>query len=526
MTRAAGGDLFSAADAVQLERRGLDLEEAYRQIALLARPEAHLALERPCTRGDGIEVLTDDEAERLRPIAARAAEAGRCAAFVPASGAATRMFADLLLILDRGRPLDPRSLDQDLRAGRPEARVLRAFLEGIARFAFDESLARELARTGLDRAGLIARGEYGTLLEALLTPAGLGLAETPKALVPFHRTAGGVRTAFEEHLVEAATLLADATRRCRVHFTVAHEHLDRFLERLERTRPSLEARCGVRFDAEFSVQKASSETLALDESGRPFRGADRTLLFRPAGHGALLENLQDLDAEFAFIKNVDNVAVDAMKDATIAWNRALTGKLIETQAAIFALLARLEDARDLDAPEDALAFAREKLHAVPPPESASSGHRRGEAVRLLDRPLRVCGMVPNTGEPGGGPFWVRGRDGGTSLQVVESAQVDGAEAAQREALARSTHFNPVFLACALRDRRGEAFDLRRFVDPEAVIVTKKSHEGRELMTLERPGLWNGAMARWSTIFVEVPLAVFNPVKTVLDLLRPEHQGGG
>lgn len=524
MTRAARGDLFSAADVEQLERRGLDLEEAYRQVALLARPSHHVALERPCTRGDGIEVLTEDEAARLRPLAARAAEAGRCAAFVPASGAASRMFEDLLQILDRGRPLDPRSLDEDLRAGKPEARVMSVFLEGLERFAFAEDLARVLARAGLDREGLLARGEYRAVLEALLTPAGLGLSETPKALVPFHLSAAGVRTAFEEHLVEATMLPAGAARRCRVHFTVSQEYLDRFLEQLERTRPPLEARCGVRFDVEFSVQKPSTDTLALDASGHPFRATDGTLLFRPAGHGALIENLQELDAEFAFVKNVDNVAVDAVKDATLAWNRTLTGELIETQAAIFALLARLEDARDLAAPGDALAFARERLHALPPPESASTEHRRADAARLLDRPLRVCGMVPNTGEPGGGPFWVRGRDGALSLQVVESAQVDAADASQRETLARSTHFNPVFLACALRDRRGEAFDLRRFVDPEAVIVTKKSHAGRELITLERPGLWNGAMARWSTIFVEVPLAVFNPVKTVLDLLRPEHQG--
>jgi hypothetical protein len=270
----------------------------------------------------------------------------------------------------------------------------------------------------------------------------------------------------------------------------------------------------------FSTQHPSSDTLAARPEGGPFRDADSRLVFRPSGHGALLRNLAESGADVAFLKNIDNVCVERLREPTRRWSRALVALAAELSARAHALLARLDDSADAQAPAAAAAYLGESLGVAAPARAT-----RAELAELLDRPLRVCGMVANTGEPGGGPFWVRGDDGRVTRQIVELAQVDPRSPAQQEILARATHFNPVFLACALRDRHGRTHDLERFVDPQAAIVTRKSHGESELLALERPGLWNGAMAGWHTLFVEVPLAVFTPVKTVLDLLRPEHQPG-
>ncbi len=419
---------WTDADRAEFARRGIPLDEADRQLRVLTSPARYAQLDRPCTIGDGIERIDDTRAEALIARARAATGEGRVSKFVPASGAASRMFKDLL-------------------ARDPSA--VRAFTENVQRFAF-------------------AAANIDVLLERY--------ANEPKGLIPFHRYADGdVRTPFEEHLVEAAALVADTAHTARVHFTVGDRAADAFRAIASRRGPAHEARTGARFDITYSTQSPSTDTIAVDAHGAPFRDEHGALLFRPAGHGALIDNLHALGergADIVFVKNIDNVVPDHLRASTERWTRIVIGRL----------LAELE---------------------------------RDDA-----RPVRVCGMVPNTGEPGGGPFWLH--DGGA--QIVESAQVDAHDAKQSALLARSTHFNPVFLACALRDARtGAAFDLREFIDPDAVIITKKSHGGRELLALERPGLWNGAMAHWRTVFVEVPGDVFTPVKTVLDLLRPEHQ---
>jgi hypothetical protein len=420
---------WTADDRAELSRRGISLEEAERQLRVLTSPVQYARLDRPCTIGDGIERIHDARAEALIARARAAAHAGRVSKFVPASGAASRMFKDLLA---------------------RNAEAVRAFTENAACFPFDaDSIDAVLHR----------------------------YANEPKGLIPFHRYAdGSVRTPFEEHLVEAAALVADAQRTARVHFTVGDRAADAFRALAARRGPAHEARAGEHFEITYSTQSPSTDTIAAGADGAPFRDESGALLFRPAGHGALLENLHALGAggaDIVFVKNIDNVVPDHLRASTERWARIVIGRLIEAQ----------------DASRDA-------------------------------RPVRVCGMVPNTGEPGGGPFWVAG--GGA--QIVETAQVDPHDGAQQSLLARSTHFNPVFLACGLRSARaGAPYDLHAFVDPAAVIVTNKSHGGRGLLALERPGLWNGAMARWETIFVEVPGEVFTPVKTVLDLLRVEHQ---
>jgi hypothetical protein len=471
--------LFSETDLDQIRERGIDPEEARRQVALLRGPNPYAELDRPCTVGDGIATIPEGEIDHLLDLHAQAARSGRCTKFVPASGAATRMFRDLLHYQTHGQPVTRAVLERDLEAGKPEALALRRFLDGIPRFAFLDQLGKTLASRGRPVDETIGDGAYGEILNALLSPDGLDYARLPKGLVRFHDYPEGSRTPFEEHLLEGAEILRDAGGTCRAHFTVSPAHLAAFTELLERVRHRYARERSVDFDVSFSAQKPSTDTLAVDDDGLPFRDADGRLLFRPAGHGALLENLNDLRADIVLIKNIDNVAPDWLKPATIDWARALIGHLLELQ------------------------------------------QRNGSAG--TDRPVRVCGVVPATGEAGGGPFWVRDKDGVATPQIVEGAQIDPESPAQQEILKAVTHFNPVFIACGVRRRSGEPFDLSRYVDPAAVIVTSKSFEGRGLRALERPGLWNGAMARWNTVFVEVPGEIFNPVKTVLDLLRPEHQ---
>jgi hypothetical protein len=344
-------------------------------------------------------------------------------------------------------------------------------------------------------------------------------ARAPKGLLPFHREAGTARTAFEEHLVEACALTGDAGGTRVLDVTVSAEHRAGFERLLATLTPALTARHGGRWRVSFSEQHPSTDTLAADPHGGPFRDTHGRLLFRPAGHGALIANLAESGRDLVFIKNIDNVAVDRLKPETERWSRALVGLAARLSDAVHELCRELEDERDhAGVVLRARALAQNELGL--PKDSAIGGH---ELLAWLDRPVRVCGMVANTGEPGGGPFWVRG-GAGVSRQVVESAQVDHTSASQQAIFNRATHFNPVFIAATLRDALDRPYDLSRFVDDSAVIITRRSHGHRELLALERPGLWNGAMAHWHTRFVEVPLTVFNPVKTVFDLLRPEHQG--
>lgn len=501
--------LFGDADLRQLAERGIPPSEAERQIALLRSPPARLRLLRPCTLHDGIEVVAQDRLEHLHTLHESAAREGRLGKFVPASGAASRMFQDLTAF--RGRGASRTEIERRARRGDRAAGGMLLFLENLERFPFWEELRHELG----DRPH-----EPDAILEALLSEDGLGYGSLPKGLIPFHRYDDESRTAFEEHLVEAAKTIRDARGTCRLHVTVSPEHRETFESVLERNRPAYESSFGVRFVVTFSVQDPATDMLALDEAGLPFRLPDGTLLFRPGGHGSLLRNLGACGGDLVSVKNIDNVTTDRRRATTYVWKRALTGRLVELQRRATDLLRTVRSG--LAAPsvlDEALAFCRDVLHVTP----SRDVEARRFLLETLDRPMRVCAVVRNTGEPGGGPFWVEDRDGGTSVQIVEGAQLDPDDRGQQELYASSTYFNPTDLLCALRDDRGETFDLSRFTDPDAVIFARKTHDGRALLALERPGLWNGGMARWNTVFVEVPLETFTPVKSVNDLLRPEHQ---
>lgn len=501
----ARSGMLDQADRAQLAALGISEEEVARQLRLFAEPPPAPVLDRPCTIGDGI-VRLDDAARRAAELAyERAVADDRLLKFVPASGAASRMCQALLAVRKGDGPLTRAALERCEAAGDRDAREALIFVDNLSRFAFADALAAFRGR-GDDVTGLLA---------ALLDGDGLNYAAQPKGLVAFHRYPDGSRTAFEEHLVEAAALARPMSATARVHLTVSPEHEHAFRNVFERVRGRYEARYGVRFDVGFSQQRSATDTLAVDLDNRPLRGADGRWVFRPGGHGALIENLNDLHGDVIYIKNIDNIAPDHRRADVVACARLLIGHLVAVQAAAFGHLAALAGAADPDRIAEARRFAAEIL--------AVNVTSPGELAAALDRPLRVCGMVRNTGEPGGGPFWVRAADGGCTRQIVESAQVDQRRDDQRAIFAAATHFNPVVMACGVRNWRGQPFDLRAFVDPSAVFITTKSKDGGMLKALERPGLWNGGMARWNTIFVEVSDATFTPVKALNDLLRSVHQ---
>ncbi len=449
---------FTDADRARLSERGITLEEAQRQLALLRNPPPRSVLDRPCVVGDGVVALSG--AEQVEALARGTAivSTGRVTKFVPASGAATRMFQSL--IAARSGAQRPSATD----AG-------REFFERLDAFPFSHELRARANLVGPVESEAEERQILATMLEAM------AYAELPKGLIPFHR-AGRPQTAFEDQLSEGVAYTRAATGTSRMHFTVVRERRAAFEQHLESVRASLEARHHCSLTVEFSEQHASTDTIAVDANGAPFRTATGDLLFRPAGHGALVDNLHALNGDIVVIKNIDNILPVDAADEVVRWKLVLIGVLAGLQVG---------------------------------PDAVS------------DRPIRVCGVVRNEGEPGGAPFWVREGEGVATRQIVESAQVDLGDPVQKQIFASSTHFNPVDIVCAVRDPDGKPFRLADFVDPAAAFVATKSYEGRALTALERPGLWNGAMARWHTVFVEVPASTFAPVKTVFDLLRPQHQ---
>jgi hypothetical protein len=508
------GAKLTAADLDALRRRGLAAGEVERQLALLADPPPPVELIAPATPGGGIERL--DEAERAALEAAwrEAAESGRLRKLVPASGAASRMFASLSRALASGDDLRLAAVRERAARGDATARDLATFAVRLRDLPFRDALG---ARATSVEAGA-EDADLRPLLAALLESEGLGYAGLAKGLIPFHRREGRAVTPVEEHLEEADLLVRDRTGAARVHFTVPQGAERAFVETAAR------ARFG--FDLELSTQSPATDTVAIDAAGRPFRTETGALLFRPGGHGALLRNLEEMGGDLVLVKNIDNVQPAARRGASIRWQRALVGLLARLERDSFALLARLDDRRDDRACSDARAFVARWFErggggrAVETP--ACDEHARRELAARIERPLRVAGMVAVTGEPGGGPFWTRGRDGRVSKQIVETAEIAPTEEQQR-ILASSTHFNPVLMVLALRDRQRRPYRLADFVDPTRVFVSERTSGGAKLRALEHPGLWNGSMAGWNTVFVEIPGEAFTPVKTVLDLLRPEHQ---
>jgi len=496
---------LTATDLARLAARGLDEDEAHRQFELLRARPVPRPIVRPCTLQDGITQIEAADHPGLLALWHQAAAGGRVSKFVPASGAATRMFAGLEtaegLAGQPGLPGPPTAAAREIHSRRAE-------------FAFAEALAT--AAPGDD---------VTTTVDALVSPEGLALGSLPKALIPFHAYPAGPRSALVEHLVEAAGYAVAEDQAIKVHFTVTAGHRELMETLVEDARPDLERRFGAPFAVDFSDQDPASDTLAVDDDGAPARDSSGELILRPAGHGALLSNLGALDGggsgggRLVVIKNIDNIQPEHRQPEVCLWKRLLIGRLVQFESDLQGLGRRVE-AGGPDAEAAAQELAELLGLEVQSPDLVSWAKAR------LARPARVCGMVRNTGEPGGGPFWVQGDSEAATPQIVEAAQIDHADPVQEAAWRDATHFNPVDLVCSLDDRQGEPYDLMAFVDPSTSFVSRKESAGRGLWALERPGLWNGAMAGWNTLFVEVPGATFAPVKTVLDLLRPEHQPAG
>jgi hypothetical protein len=442
--------------------------------------------------------------------------------FVPASGAASRMFKSLFSFREK---YDGSEKSHQLFLNDKSFNSVHKFISDLDKFAFYDDLKEAMSKAGVDIENCIATHDYNTIIDFLLLEKGLNYAALPKGLLKFHSYENNSRTAFEEHFVEAANYSSDVHGEASIHFTLSPEHIYKFRNLILEKIESYEKNLNVRFSIEYSIQKPCTDTIAVDLNNQPFCEADGSLLFRPGGHGALLENLNELKGDIIFIKNIDNIVPDRLKPETYKYKKVLGGLLVELQEKLCEYLYVLEDVEVSEKVlNEIIQFAREQLCI---PLTHIDSLDKEEKVKILfsklNRPVRVCGMVKNEGEPGGGPFWTLNNKGERSLQIVESSQIDMNIADQKNIFESSTHFNPVDLVCGVKDYKGFNFDLLNYTDPATGFISIKSKDGRELKALELPGLWNGAMSDWITIFVEVPVITFNPVKTVNDLLREEHQ---
>lgn len=523
--------MFSSKDIRQIEERHSSLETVKSQVERFKKGFPWMRIEAPATPGHGIAVLDEKETEAAIEYYEKAEIHGKCK-FVPASGAASRMFKDLFSGLDsikNGKDVAPDS---------PAAR----FVAQICSFAFyDKDLFGVPEDTAQCRKDILSK---------TLTDEGLGYGSKPKGVLKFHRYPDGeIRTAMAEHLVEAQDYMRNSDGSANLVVTISPEHRTLFENALAEVREEYEKRYGVKYNVTFTYQDKATDTIAVDVENNPFRTETDFLLFRPAGHGALIHNLNKIDEEVVSIKNIDNVAVEKYLPVTAKYKKVLLGKAVELRDKIFGYLEELDavtgdgissalppfipsltqnyDERYMSPEVQTLCddiedFLLKEL-CIRMPGAPDCKTRVHNLRKKLNRPVRVCGMVKNQGEPGGGPFIIAGKDGSTSLQILESVQINMSDEKARAALAAATHFNPVDIVCCLYDYKGNSFDLTEFVDGEAGFISSKSYQGRELKALELPGLWNGSMSDWNTMFVEVPLETFNPVKVVLDLLRPAHQ---
>jgi len=517
--------MFSEQDLAHLKSYGANIDTIEQQIQHFEAGFPFLRIVKAATINDGILRIDDTLKQQYVNTYEKDAPAYKVEKFVPASGAASRMFKALFSFMSSytGSEEDYQQLTTD-----NTMRPIFNFFKRIEDFAFYESLkVRYKEQHNLSLSEAILQRKYVSVLKTLLDQDGLNYGSLPKGLLEFHRYTDTTRTPVEEHLVEGANYCRDKDDNIFLHFTVSPEHRKAFEQHIEEVKVAYENEFGVSYHISFSEQKPSTDTIAVDMDNQPFRNSDDSILLRPGGHGALIENLNDLSSDMVFIKNIDNVVPDRIKAATYENKKMLGGILLSYQKKIFDYLHLIHASDDLSSEkiEEIQHFIENQLCTISPQlfVSMDDSEKVSYLFQKLDRPIRVCGMVKNEGEPGGGPFWAMNSDDSTSLQIVESAQVDTEDHAQMETFKNATHFNPVDIVCSLKDFEGKKFDLTRFVDPQTGFISRKSKDGKELKALELPGLWNGSMSDWNTIFVEVPIVTFNPVKTVNDLLREQHQ---
>lgn len=493
-------------------QKGITEEQLLHQLNCFRQGFPFLKIKSAATVGNGIRVPSEDECmafEKKWNYYLRGQH--KVVKFVPASGAASRMFKMLFAFLNEEKTVPGNTEEKD-------------FFANIRQFAFFEALnAKCETNEGKSVDALLQEKDFRPIIENVILDQGLGYGKLPKGLILFHQYDDVARTAMEEHLVEGAEYAA-VNGKANIHFTVSHEHLESFRKLVDDKKSAYARRFGIDFDITFSEQKPQTDTIAVNPDNTPFRNKDNSLLFRPGGHGALIENLNAIDADVVFIKNVDNVVPEYSGGETTFYKKVLGGVLIDVQQRIFDYLRMLDGDCPADKLDEILQFTKEVLWCVPQ-EEPSKEQLKDYLIRKLNRPVRVCGVVKNVGEPGGGPYLAYNADHTYSLQILEKSQIDLHNEAYREMFSRSTHFNPVDIVCGLKDVNGVQFDLTRYVDASTGFISEKSKDGQPLKALELPGLWNGAMSDWNTVMVEVPLATFNPVKTVNELLREQHRRG-
>ena len=505
--------MLTQQDLQQLAQKGITPEQINIQLDEFKTGFPFLRLEAAAAVGKGIVAPAEDERKCfIEAWNNYKAEGKKIVKFVPASGAASRMFKDMFAFLNA---------DYDV----PTTKFEQQYFDNIEKFAFYEALdAACLKNEGKGIKQLMADGNYKAVVANMLQPSGLNYGQLPKGMLLFHRYAEGARTPMEEHLVEGALYAASAGE-ANVHFTVSHEHMEFFEQKVADKKDGYAEKYGVKYNISFSEQKPSTDTVAANPDNTPFRNEDGSLLFRPGGHGALIENLNEIDADVIFIKNIDNVVPDRLKPETVEYKQLIAGVLVTLQKRAFDYLRQLESGEyNHEKLEEIIRFVQQDLCCRKPDiKELEDAELVIYLKQKLNRPMRVCGVVKNVGEPGGGPFLTYNQDGTISLQILESSQIDKSNEEYMRMFTEGTHFNPVDLVCAVKDYEGRPFNLPDFVDKTTGFISSKSKNGKELKALELPGLWNGAMSNWNTVFVEVPLGTFNPVKTVNDLLREQHQ---
>lgn len=505
-------------DKKQLAAKGISAEKVATQIETFKEGIPFIHLKKAAVVGDGIHRFSREEEQELVETYTKNSKNLDVLKFVPASGAASRMFKALFNFLE---VYDPGDETLETYIERTKDKDIKVFADGLEKFPFYADVKSRLKMDDSNKGAVVH-----AFVNELLDEHALNYGFFPKGLLPFHKYGTDTVTPFQEHLKEGA-LYSASNGESKLHFTISEQHEAMFNFELNKVRKKVTEETKTAFHVDYSFQKSATDTIAVDMDNKPFRNADGSVLFRPGGHGALIENLNEQDADIIFIKNIDNVAVMRDADAVAESKKILAGVLVSVQGQAFSYSNELEKGTaDAAKAAEIKEFLETRLNAGLPDnyDNSTLSEKLALLKDKLERPIRICGMVKNEGEPGGGPFWITNANGELSLQIIESAQIDMDNAEQASILQNATHFNPVDLVCGVRDRNGKKYDLLQFVDHKQGFITGKTKDGKELKALELPGLWNGAMAYWHTIFVEVPLVTFNPVKTVNDLLKPSHQG--
>lgn len=512
---------FSEKDISRFWEKGISPEKVEKQIEIFKRGNIVLNVREAATVKNGILSIPQEDQKELIALYESKRDHLDILKFVPASGAATRMFKAFYNLL---KEFDPDQDDLEEYIDKKNEQSLEMFFSRIKDLPFYDKVRKKISKAEGGFEHLPEARQNYLFVKYMLEEEGLNLGNQPKGLVPFHKYEDHLATAFEEHLVEAIDYAASG-KKVRVHFTVAEEHREKFEQEAGEVVPRLEKDIGYSFEVSYSYQDPKTDTVAVTMENEPFRDGNGDIFFRPGGHGALIQNLNEQDADLIFIKNIDNVVIPRNRDLLAKYKKMLAGRLLQLQDKTFDYLRKLEGEIAEEQLQEMGEFLQKELNAGLSLNFEELNEQEKPSVikKLLNRPLRVCGMVKNEGEPGGGPFWVTHKNGEISLQIVESSQIDHDNYQQSKIAQEATHFNPVDVVCAIRDYRGGKFDLNEFVDEETSFIANKTKDGKELKALELPGLWNGGMAHWNTIFIEVPVETFNPVKTVADLLKPSHQ---